>query len=383
MLNLSNIRLIAPYRIAGIKNAGLGELETWIKKNPIIALDCETTGLDVFTSQIVMMQIGTVKRQFIIDTRFIDINFIWQWLNGKLIVGQNIKFDYKQILHHYKYRLPKIFDIMNAEKVLNNNKLEEKTEGFYSLAGMASRYLGAEFEVRIKTKGRRRKVIAEQGTLFSEYSFSKGVRDEFSKIGNKPFTLQQICYGANDVWMPLLIRRKQLEQIHRDSLSAAIKLENRFLPVLAEMELKGIYLDAELWMENYEKYKDLLSKAEGKLIELYDINWNSSKQVVKVFKELGIPTKVIDKTKSIGENKIYKDSVQETHITKYKDKYPIIKDYLEYKGLQKLSSSYGEKFLKHVHPISNRVHSDFIQIITTGRLASNNPNLRLMRVLFW
>ena len=383
MLNLNNIRLIAPYRVEGIKNAGLGELETWIKKNPILALDCETTGLDVLTNQIVMMQIGTVKRQFIIDTRFVDINLIWQWLDGKLIVGQNIKFDYKQILHHYKYRLPKVFDIMNAEKVLNNNKLEEKQEGFYSLAGMASRYLGAEFEVRIKTKGKRRKVIAEQGTLFPEYSFSKGVRDEFSKIDNKPFTLQQICYGANDVWMPLLIRRIQIKKLSENSLTEAIKLENRFLPLLAEMELKGIYLDAELWTENYNEYQQKLTDAEEKLIGLYDINWNSSKQVVKVFKELGIPTKVIDKTKSIGENKIYKDSVQETHITKYKDKYPIIKDYLEYKGLQKLSSSYGEKFLKHIHPVSNRVHSDFIQIITTGRLASNNPNLRLMRVLFW
>lgn len=88
---------------------------------------------------------------------------------------------------------------MLAEKVIQNNKIEEIKEGFYSLAGIASRYLGAEFEVIVKSKGRKKKVLSEQLTLFPEYCFSKGVRDEFSKIGNKPFTLQQIVYGANDV----------------------------------------------------------------------------------------------------------------------------------------------------------------------------------------
>ncbi len=72
MLNLNNIRLIAPYSIKGIKSAGLGELQSYIKNKRILGFDTETTSLDVFTNKIVMMQIGDVNRQFIIDTRYVN-----------------------------------------------------------------------------------------------------------------------------------------------------------------------------------------------------------------------------------------------------------------------------------------------------------------------
>lgn len=135
---------------------------------------------------------------------------------------------------------------MLVEKILNNNKIEE-APGFYTLAELAQRYLGAEFNPMIKGpagKGKR-KILQEQGSLFPEYSFSKAVREEFTTIKDKPYTLQQICYGANDVWMPLLIRRAQLRLVSKESVSEAVKLENRFLPALAEIELNGIYLDSE------------------------------------------------------------------------------------------------------------------------------------------
>lgn len=72
--------------------------------------------------------------------------------------------------------------------------------------------------------------------------------------------------------MPLLIRRKQLKIIRQDSLNNAVNLENRFLPVLAEMELYGIRVDPDLLMENYEKYKIKLEKSNEFLVNLYDIN---------------------------------------------------------------------------------------------------------------
>ncbi len=163
---------------------------------------------------------------------------------------------------------------MSAEKILNNNKLEEAEEGFYTLASTATRHLGVEFSPLIKGKGKggKKKVIQEQGSLFPEYTFTKSVRDEFSSIGDQPFTLQQIVYGANDVWMPLLIRRKQLRLIRKESQGEALKLENRYTPVLAETELYGIRVNSDKWMLNYEKYQDLEDKAKEGLKEIQDIN---------------------------------------------------------------------------------------------------------------
>lgn len=53
-------------------------------------------GLDPYTSNIVMLQIGDDQTQFAIDTRFTahgDILYLLNKLKTKKIVGQNLKFD--------------------------------------------------------------------------------------------------------------------------------------------------------------------------------------------------------------------------------------------------------------------------------------------------
>jgi len=48
-----------------------------------------------------MLQIGDLERQFVIDTRFLNPGYLYPLLEDKLIVGQNLKFDFKQLKHHY------------------------------------------------------------------------------------------------------------------------------------------------------------------------------------------------------------------------------------------------------------------------------------------
>lgn len=85
-----------------------------------------------------------------------------------------------------------------------------------------------------------------------------------------------------------------------------------------------------------------------------------------LFKKIGIPI----------TNKEGKDSVNELVIAKHTEKFPIIKDYLEYKKFSKLKSTYGIKFLKYVNPLTQRIHSSFLQILNTGRVSSTSPNLQ-------
>jgi DNA polymerase-1 len=77
----------------------------------------------------------------------------------------------------------------------------------------------------------------------------------------------------------------------------------------------------------------------------------------------------------MGED-VLKDSVQELVISEQAIDYPVITDYLAYKGLAKLNSTYGVKFLKHVSPITNRIHTSFIQVLNTGRVSSTSPNMQ-------
>lgn len=73
----------------------------------------------------------------------------------------------------------------------------------------------------------------------------------------------------------MYIAKKQLDRIKATQLGNCIKLEHEFLPALAEIELKGFYLDIDLWLENEEKYHHILDEQESKLKSLIpDIDIN-------------------------------------------------------------------------------------------------------------
>lgn len=125
-------------------------------------------------------------------------------------------------------------------------------------------------------------------------------------------------------------------------------------------------INIDRWIELDEWAGEQLETSLLVLRELHPEveNWNSSKQVIKLFKSLGINTTTKDN----------KDSVREL-VIKDQD-HPLIKLYLKYKQLAKLKSTYGINFLKYVSDITNRVHSNFHQILNTGRTSSTSPNLQ-------
>lgn len=150
-----------------------------------------------------------------------------------------------------------------------------------------------------------------------------------------------------------------------------MNLENEFVLVLGDCELNGIPINKQKWCDLAIWSSNKADEELANLRTLYpDItNWNSSVQVKKLFKSIGIPI-----SKSVkGETK---DTVASTAIIRYKDQFDIITPYLRYKGFAKLSSTYGVKFLQHVNTHTNRIHSSFIQNVNTGRTASSAPNLQ-------
>jgi DNA polymerase-1 len=97
------------------------------------------------------------------------------------------------------------------------------------------------------------------------------------------------------------------------------------------------------------------------------INWNSSHQVVDFFKSLGVDTSVTDK----GETK---DTIEASHLIKVQSKFPIIETYLKYKQAQKDLGTYGENWIRLINPVSGRIHTQYKQLMNTGRLSSGGRN---------
>lgn len=182
---------------------------------------------------------------------------------------------------------------------------------------------------------------------------------------------QALPYASEDAdltWQLYQLFKPQLERTNL--LPLFLELEMPVLPILAEMELRGIHIEGR----ELEAYGQELAQEIGQLqTEIFDIvghefNIASTKQLQQVlFEERGLPTG--KKTKS-G----YSTDTEVLEGLAALDVVP--RKILEYRAKTKLLSTYVEPLPKMADK-DGRIHTSFVQTGTaTGRLSSRDPNLQ-------
>jgi len=339
----------------------LNECLEWLNTLEEVNLDTETEGMFNHFNKIIMLQLNWDNISYVIDTRYINIKALKR-LEDILVVGQNLKFDYKFLKFH-GIELNKIYDTFLAECCLTNGLKNREL----SLDKLAKKYTT--------------KVL------------DKSVRNQFVNLKGNPFTEKQIVYGVGDVECLTEIKTKQLEQLKEQDLLNWFNNECDACLALADIEYNGIGLDKEKWLElaktaknntilytneldefvrTNKNLKEFVAKyVQSSLFEevkTRDINikWSSPLQVEQVFKKLNI---TLD------------EGVGERFLTKYQTEFPIIKKYIDYKKQAKLVTTYGKKFLNYVNTHTQKVHTSFWQIKDTSRVSSgskkeNTPNMQ-------
>lgn len=337
------------YAVATVEDA-----LNWLDTLDIIYLDTETTGFDPHIARLLCVQLGNEQDQYIVDTRSVELAVFKTLLESKLLVGHNLKFDLKFLYKQGIY--PRmIYDTFIVERVLHCGLSDVRA----GLDKVVERYLG--------------------------YPLDKSIR---AHIGKEGLTPRVIRYAADDIRVLPLIREKQLEQIHQKGLGGAVNLENRFTPALAYIEYCGFHLDAEKWSDKIARDLAELQQAESALnewvidhgwtefmdaqLDLFEpvgctINWASPKQAIQLFEKVGIHCTVVEKGVS-------KKSIEASVLEKQAAGFPLIPLYLRYKKAQKLTGTYGENFLRQIHPATGRLHTSFTQIMDTGRISSGGKN---------
>lgn len=158
----------------------------------------------------------------------------------------------------------------------------------------------------------------------------------------------------------------RLESVYKE-------IEQPLIPVLRAAELHGVLIDREKLEGLRETYRNELQAVELRIHEAAGMEFNvsSPKQLGEVlFDTLGLAQKGMKKT-STGQR-----STRESELEKLRELHPIIDDILEYRQIQKLLSTYIES-MPPLLDANNRLHTEFIQTgTTTGRMASQNPNLQ-------
>ncbi|OYV63640.1 MAG: hypothetical protein B7X03_00975 [Parcubacteria group bacterium 21-58-10] len=150
-------------------------------------------------------------------------------------------------------------------------------------------------------------------------------------------------------------------------------IEKPLIPVIRKMETRGVLVDPAVLKALAKEYRAELEKIEQRIYKRagHEFNVSSPKQLGEVlFDELGIVPERQKKTAGGAR------STRESELEKIREGNPIIGDILEYRELKKLLSTYIEN-LPPLLDAENRLHAEFLQTgTTTGRMASQNPNLQ-------
>jgi len=323
-----------------------------LSKRDIISVDTEATALDPYLAKLLLIQVGTPEKAYVFDGRKLDFSVIKPIFEDPkyLKILQNGKFDYALIKAKLGLSLNNMFDTMLAEQLL----IAGREKRAASLKDIARKYLELELDKD-----------------YSNYNWENlgGQHVEFSE--------HHLTYAANDVLILFPIFEKQFERIRQEDLVKTAQLEFAVMPVVAEMELKGSFIDVAKWRQNLEEQKsrrdELARSIQNEIRPLYAteqydlfgnvsdvININSQQQLLELFND---------------KLKLNLPATGEEHLSK--SDHPVAKMMLEYRGVEKLISAFGENLLAKIHPKTGRLHPDFMQLgADTGRFSCSSPNLQ-------
>lgn len=165
------------------------------------------------------------------------------------------------------------------------------------------------------------------------------------------------------------VLRTRLEETR--GLSVLDKFELPLVPVLYEMEVRGILIDRAVLKEQSEGLTTDIARLEKEIFKSAGESFNisSPKQLGAIlFEKLKIPSGKRTKTGYSTDSDV---------LSRLAAEYPICALVIEYRELTKLKSTYVDALPLLVDPNDGRLHTHFHQAVTqTGRLSSTNPNLQ-------
>lgn len=317
--------------------------------------DTETTGLNALDAELVGMSFSFKPGEaFYVPVPAIKSE-AEKWLHrfaavftdaSKVLIGQNIKYDY-HILKNYGISIHnKLFDTMVAHFLIQ----PEMRHNMDVLAETYLNYSPVSIETLIGKKGK--------GQL--------SMRDvPLEKISAYAAEDADITFQLKEVFEP------QLKQTETEKLFKEVELP--LIPVLADMEREGITLDVPSLREISEQLDHDIKIAEKDIYGMAGFNFNiaSPKQVGEVLFDA---LKISDKAK---KTKTGQYATGEDVLQKLESAHPIVSRILDYRELVKLKNTYVDTLPEMVSPHTGRIHTSFNQVVAvTGRLSSDNPNLQ-------
>jgi DNA polymerase-1 len=341
--------------------AALDELVVRLEEAEAIAFDTETTSVDQMRADLVGISLAVEEGEGYYvpvghtEGEQLSLDTVLERLRPALTdssipkVGHNVKYDYVVLARYGLEVAPLSFDTMIAEWLLN----PQYSRGKLGLKSMAFLRMGVEMTDIAQLIGSGRKQIT---------------MDRVAVADAAP-------YAAADADMSLRLAALLEPGLHEKGLwDLFAEVEMPLLPVLAEMEMRGVLLDTGFLAEMSEEVSGQLAGVEREIAGYVgeEINLNSTQQLSDaLFVKLGLPTEGLRKTSS-GR---YSTAVDV--LGSLRGKHPVVELIMQHRELSKLKSTYLDALPQLVNPETGRLHTSYNPTGTvTGRISSSDPNLQ-------
>ena len=364
-----------------------------ILKDGEVAIDTETNGLDTFNgilagiciyspsnkaayiplhhvSYITGQEVQNQLKEEVIRKYFSLIE-----KNKVKVIMHNADFDLKVFANLVGLRLPCYWDTMIAANLLNENEPHKLKE-------LHDKYCGDGTGVYSITN-------LFDGIVFTHVPIKLGY-----------------LYAARDAKMTYELYKYQSKWLSpnppegyedlKSCYDVMMNIEMPLVPIILDVELRGIKLDLNTANKLKEEYNDKLTACKKKFEEIllplkdtivsyihsnstisskckleWPVNMDSPLQVSELlFKVLMVDSKN-------GTSTGVKELQQILEKTKNETVKKLISNLLDYRKVQKLLTTYIEKLPNEVNPKTGKIHCNFNQYGTvTGRMSSSSPNLQ-------
>lgn len=318
----------------------------------VCAFDTETDSLDVHNARIVGFSISfEPKSSWYVplispDAKCIPksqaLSSLSRLLHARnmVLVGHNLKFDINVLAATGTEVTVPCFDTMVAAWVLDAEAPS------FSLSSVAARFLGLS--------GLEYDDVVSKGQTFVDVPLERATQ-----------------YAAEDADFSFQLYLALLKEIESSGLhNVFFNIEMPLLPILAEMERRGIRVDADRLRSYGKELQGELANIEAKVYQLvgHDFNLASPKQLSEVlFDERKLPVQKRTKTGFSTDTSVLEELASLD---------PVPQLILRHRLLTKLKNTYIEP-LADLAETQGRVHTTFVQTgAATGRLSSRDPNLQ-------
>ena len=309
-----------------------------------------------------------------------SIESISIWQENKIYEYDNIV-AFKEILENIKiqkisYHMSEQYILLKEMGIsLKGIKLDEKvaaylinpTSGKYDIQTVAEEYTGLNLEYYMQKDGIKEQKDDKQNAqlnLFEMESKEKDKKEEKDKHKTKEnaFIVNAIA-KLKDILLEKIEKAEELDLLQN--------IETPLVPVLAQMQYNGMYVDKKELTDFGDQLKEGLEQLTKEIHELAgeEFNIKSTQQLGQIlFEKLNLTS---SKKRKTG----YATDVET--LEKIRGEHPIVEKILDYRSLTKLNSTYVEGLIPYINANTGRIHSYFHQTVTTtGRISSSEPNLQ-------